>query len=97
MPSGPPANLGELEMTFDVEEGTWEASLDVVFADIGGIPAFPPEVNLLGLDVTNHLKAIPLDGSASIQKLGAEIIIPEPATLTLVLCGVVAIVSRRAR
>jgi hypothetical protein len=96
-PSGTPTELGQLTMAFDIEEHTWEASMDILFADIGGTPPFPPEVSIFGIDITNHLQAIPLDGAASIQKLGAEITLPEPATLGLVLCGFLPIVLRRAR
>ncbi len=92
-PPGPPINLGELVMTFDAGAGTWTARMDVVFADIGG--GFPAGVNILSVDVTNHLKAIPVDGSASIQKLGADVVTPEPATSALGLVGLLIVMRRR--
>ena len=95
VPPTPPAELGELTMTFDSDAGTWEASMDIDFASIGGL--FPSEVDILGIDITNHLKATPASGFASIQKLGAEITVPEPTTLGLVLFGLLPIVLRRAR
>ena len=96
-PGGLPAELGELTMTFDIDEHTWEASMDIYFADIGGTPPFPPELSILAVDISNHLKAIPLDGTASIQKLGAEVTLPEPTTLGLVFFGLLPIVLRRTR
>lgn len=95
IPGGVPVNVGELTMTYDDVEKTWEASMDIYFDEIGGMPPFPAEVQLLSLDVTNHLKAVPVDGSASIQKLGADIIVPEPACLTLLLFGLGGMLLRR--
>ncbi|HUU82199.1 MAG TPA: hypothetical protein VM243_01725 [Phycisphaerae bacterium] len=94
-PGGPPTNLGELAMTFDSQEGTWEASMDVVFSDIGG--GFPSAVQIMSMAITNHLEAIPMDGSASIQKEGASVVFPEPATGMLTLCGLIAVARRRGR
>ena len=96
-PGGVPTELGQLTMTFDIDEHTWEASMDISFADIGGMPPFPPEMNILLIDITNHLKAIPLDGTASIQKLGAEVTVPEPTTLGLLFFGLLPVVLRRTR
>ncbi len=94
-PARPPKNLGELNMRFDTENGTWRAWMDIDFAAIGG--TFPAAVKILSVDVTNHLKAIPTGGrTASIQKTGATVTVPEPATGMFVLCGLVTLVARRA-
>ncbi len=94
-PGGTPANLGELAMSFNTIDGTWIAEMDIVLADIGG--AFPAGVNILSIDVTSHLKAIPSAGNATMTEQGALVTIPEPATLTLGLLGVVPIILRRTR
>jgi hypothetical protein len=91
-PSGPPTNLGQLTMTHDPDTLSWMASMNIYFDEIGG--GFPSEVNILGLDVTNHLIAT---GTSSIQKTGAKVLVPEPTTAMLVLCGLIPIVSRRRR
>ena len=95
VPGGVPVNMGEMAMTFDDVEKTWAASMDIYFNEIGGMPPFPAEMQHLSLDITNHLKAVPLSGAASIQKLGADIIVPEPACLTLVLFGLGGVLLRR--
>lgn len=83
----------ELTFEFDTENHTWEAWGDMVFAETP--PSFPSEVIGLTVNVTNHLQVAP--GTSSIQKLGAEVTIPEPTALMLLLCGLVPVVSRRAR
>ena len=94
-PPGTPANLGELAMTFDTINGTWIAEIDILLSDIGG--AFPAGVNILSIDVTSHLKAIPSAGNATMTEQGALVTIPEPAALTLGLLGIVPIILRRTR
>lgn len=81
-----------LTFEFDTEAYTWEAWADVIFANTP--PTFPSEAIGITIDVTNHLQVAP--GSSSIQKLGAEITVPEPTALMLLLCGLVPVVSRRA-
>ncbi len=94
-PPGTPTNLGALAMTFNSIDGTWIAEMDIELADIGG--GFPAGVNILSIDVTSHLKAIPLAGNATMTEEGALVTIPEPAALTLGLLGLVPIVLRRTR
>ena len=94
VPSSSSVNLGQLTMDYDDVEKTWTASMDIYFDQIGG--GFPPALNIFGLDISNHLKAVPLDGrTASIQKLGADIVVPEPACLTLLLVGLGGVLLRR--
>ncbi len=86
-----------VDLTFDFNEvnHTWTAWADLDFTSPP--PLFPSAVTVLGIDITNHLHATPDSGTASIQKLGATVTVPEPSTGLLVLIGLAAVVRRGGR
>ena len=95
-PSGGTQNLGSVTMGFNPANHTWTAFKDVNLAAL--IPAGGKDT--FNVVVTNHLAATPDtigETTATIQKTGGRIIIPEPATLALALVGFAMLSVRRSR
>lgn len=98
--NGPVFQAGYLEFQFHAN-GTWDAALDLDLADLTAMSAmFAGGINTFSVAVTNHMMAVPDDigaTTASIQKTGGRVVVPEPAMLLFGLCGLAAITLRRSR
>jgi hypothetical protein len=89
--------LGQIEYefaTFNTQNNTWEARIDVT--DVSAIVG--TQLNdEFQLSVQTHLLAEPIAGSASIDVTGGTVVLPEPASLALMVLGGAALFVRRAR